>query len=127
LRFTGFRSIARHDDSAPAEDQATNWQGDVLVTRSWAMVASGAAANATLPCRAMNARDWIDAYAERLGVPSPTAEEFKTLLEIAAEAAHASERIAAPVACWLCARSGRSVDESLAIARDVAGGSDTPS
>src|SRR5207253_3181599 len=41
---------------------------------------------------------------------------------IVGEAAHSSERVAAPVACWLSARAGRSPDESLAIARRVAGG-----
>ena len=67
----------------------------------------------------MNAKEWIDAYAERLGVEPPTAEEFKVVLELAAEAAHASERTAAPVACWLGAKAGRSLAESLELAREV--------
>ena len=65
----------------------------------------------------MRAKEWIAAYSERLGVEPPTAEEFKAILDLAAEAAHASERIAAPVACWLSAKSGRSLEESLALAR----------
>ena len=65
----------------------------------------------------MNAKEWIAAYAERLGVEPPTAAEFKAILDLAAEAAHESERIAAPVACWLSAKAGRSLDESLAVAR----------
>lgn len=36
----------------------------------------------------------------------PTPEEFEALLGLAATAAHASERIAAPVACWLSAKAG---------------------
>ena len=68
----------------------------------------------------MNAKDWIDAYAEQLGTDPPTPDELKAILDLAAEAAHASERIAAPVACWLSAKSGRSPDESLAIARSLA-------
>ena len=67
----------------------------------------------------MNAKEWIDAYAEQLGTDPPTPDELKAILDLAAEAAHASERIAAPVACWLSAKSGRSPDESLAIARSL--------
>jgi len=65
----------------------------------------------------MKAKEWAAAYAEQLGVEPPTADEFKAILDLAAEAAHASERIAAPVACWLSAKAGRSLEESLALAR----------
>jgi len=67
----------------------------------------------------MNAKEWTAAYAERLGIEPPTTEELKKVLDLAAEAAHASERIAAPVACWLSARAGRSLEESLVLAREV--------
>jgi hypothetical protein len=70
----------------------------------------------------MNAKEWLGAYAERLGTEPPSADELKTILDLAAEAAHASERIAAPVACWLSARAGRSPEESLALAREVVSG-----
>jgi Domain of unknown function (DUF6457) len=69
----------------------------------------------------MNAMEWLSAYAEELGVDPPTPDEVDTLLDLAAEAAHASERIAAPIACWLAARAGRSPDEALELARSVAG------
>lgn len=65
----------------------------------------------------MRAKKWIAAYAERLGVEPPDADELKAILDLAAEAAHGSERIAAPVACWLSAKAGRSLEESLALAR----------
>jgi hypothetical protein len=68
----------------------------------------------------MNAKEWLAAYAGRLGVEAPTPDELKAILDLAAEAAHASERIAAPVACWLAAKAGRSLDESLALAQEVA-------
>jgi Domain of unknown function (DUF6457) len=68
----------------------------------------------------MNAKEWLAAYAERLGTEPPTSDELKGVLDLAAEAAHASERIAAPVACWLSAKAGRSLEESLALAREVA-------
>jgi len=51
-------------------------------------------------------RAWLAAYSQRLGVAEPTDEEFEAILELAAVAAHASERVAAPVACWLAARAG---------------------
>jgi hypothetical protein len=67
----------------------------------------------------MNAKEWIAAYAEQLGTEPPSADELKAILDLAAEAAHASERIAAPVACWLSAKAGYSLEESLALAREV--------
>jgi hypothetical protein len=67
----------------------------------------------------MNAKQWIAVYAERVGTEPPSADELKAILDLAAEAAHASERIAAPVACWLSAKAGRSLEESLALAREV--------
>jgi hypothetical protein len=67
----------------------------------------------------VNAREWIAAFADELGTDAPTPDEFATLLDLAGEAAHSSERVAAPVACWLAARAGRSPAESLAIARRV--------
>src|SRR5207302_10679957 len=75
--------------------------------------AAGSAASA------MTAKEWIDAYAAELGTDPPTAEEFKEILDLAAEAAHASERVAAPVACWLAAAAGRPLDEALQLARDI--------
>jgi hypothetical protein len=68
----------------------------------------------------MNAREWIDAYAERLGTAPPSAEEFATLLDLAGEAAHSSERVAAPVACWVAARAGVAPHQALATAREIA-------
>ena len=71
-------------------------------------------------CRAsMNAPEWLAAYAQRLGVQAPSKDELKAVLDVAAEAAHASERIAAPVACWLAGKAGVELDEALALAREV--------
>ena len=71
----------------------------------------------------MNARDWLAAYAERLGTTPPSTEEYKAILDVAAEAAHASERVAAPAACWVAARAGVGLDEALRVAREVSGSS----
>jgi uncharacterized protein DUF6457 len=67
----------------------------------------------------MNAMEWLTAYAEKLEVDPPTKDELKTLLDLAGEAAHSSQRIAAPIACWLAARAGRSPEEALALAREL--------
>ena len=67
----------------------------------------------------MNARQWIEAFAERLGADAPSTDEFRQLLDLAGEAAHSSERVAAPVACWVAARAGVSPLEALGVARDV--------
>jgi hypothetical protein len=69
----------------------------------------------------MNAKDWIAAYAEKLGTAPPTPTEFTALLDLAGEAAHSSERIAAPVACWVAAKAGKPADEALEIARTLRG------
>jgi DNA-binding transcriptional regulator YdaS (Cro superfamily) len=69
----------------------------------------------------MNAREWIDAFAARLGVEPPTAEEWSALLDTAGVAAHSSERVAAPVSCWVAARAGVSPVEALELARSVSG------
>jgi hypothetical protein len=67
----------------------------------------------------MNAPDWLAAFAEKLGTPAPTKDELKAVLDLAAEAAHSSERIAAPVACWLAARAGVELDHALKLAQEV--------
>jgi hypothetical protein len=73
----------------------------------------------------MNAREWVDAYAARLGVDPPSSDDFSTILDLAGEAAHASERVAAPVACWLSARAGLSLEDSLALAREISESDDS--
>lgn len=67
----------------------------------------------------MNAMEWLSEYAEKLGVDPPTRDDVATLLDLAAEAAHASHRIAAPLACWLAARADLAPDEALELARTV--------
>jgi hypothetical protein len=67
----------------------------------------------------VNAREWIDAFAGRLGIEPPSAEEWSTLLDLAGVAAHASERVAAPVSCWVAAQAGVEPQQALAAAREV--------
>ncbi len=63
--------------------------------------------------------EWIDAFAARLGLEPPDEATVEQLLEVAGIAAHASERTAAPVACWLVGRAGLSPTDALDLARDV--------
>ncbi len=63
--------------------------------------------------------EWIGAFAAALGVPPPDDETAEVLLELAGVAAHASERLAAPLACWLVGRSGLTPGAALTVARDV--------
>ena len=65
------------------------------------------------------ATDWLAAYSERLGLPAPTPQEVDTLLELAGVAAHGSERIAAPIACWLVGRTDLTPDDALALAKEI--------
>jgi hypothetical protein len=67
----------------------------------------------------VNANQWIASYAEQLGTAAPSVEQFKLILELAGEAAHASERVAAPVACWVAASAGVSLEQALAAAREL--------
>jgi hypothetical protein len=67
----------------------------------------------------MNAEDWLSAYAEQLGTRPPTQAERGALLALAGEAAHASERTAAPVACWIAAKAGVAAEDALALARTI--------
>jgi hypothetical protein len=69
----------------------------------------------------MTMQEWIAAYAEKLGIPVPTDTEIEQLLDLAAVAAHASERTAAPVSCWLAARAGVEPGIALATARELSG------
>jgi hypothetical protein len=67
----------------------------------------------------MNARKWIELYAARVGTEPPAADEWSALLDLAGVAAHSSERVAAPVSCWVAARAGLEPSEALKVAREV--------
>lgn len=69
--------------------------------------------------RAMTAEEWIAAFAAELGVPAPDEGQTRALLELASVAAHASERRAAPIACWLAAIAGTSPQDARAVAQGV--------
>jgi hypothetical protein len=67
----------------------------------------------------MTRDEWIEEFALEIGVDPPSPGEIDVLLELAAEAAHASERTAAPLACWLAGRSGMSLGRLKEVAEGV--------
>ena len=69
----------------------------------------------------MTAEEWLRTFAEQLGAPAPTQEEMDEILRLAGIAAHASERIAAPIACWVVGRAGTPLDEAIEAADGVGG------
>jgi hypothetical protein len=66
-----------------------------------------------------SAQEWIAAFAARLDVEPPDQDTVDQLLELAGVAAHASQRIAAPIACWLVGQAGLAPLRALADARAV--------
>jgi hypothetical protein len=54
----------------------------------------------------MTAAEWITAFAAKLGIPPPDEATTEALLALAGTAAHASERTAAPIACFLAGHAG---------------------
>jgi hypothetical protein len=67
----------------------------------------------------MRRDQWLAEFAKGLGLEPPTGAEVAALLDIAATAAHASERTAAPIACWLAGRSDKTLEELAAAAEAV--------
>ena len=67
----------------------------------------------------MTAREWIDAFAGAIGIDAPDDATVEQLLALAGEAAHSSERTAAPIACWLVGRAGLDAAAALERARTV--------
>jgi len=63
--------------------------------------------------------EWLAEFARRMDVPPPSDEEVEQLLSLAAAAAHASERTAAPIACWIAGRNPRALSELLELAREI--------
>jgi molybdopterin-guanine dinucleotide biosynthesis protein A len=64
-----------------------------------------------------SAEEWIESFAAALGRPAPTGAERQAVLKLASVAAHASERRAAPIACWLAAAAGMDLDEAIELAQ----------
>jgi Domain of unknown function (DUF6457) len=68
----------------------------------------------------MTRDEWIARFAAELGVEPPDAATVDTLLGLAGTAAHASERTAAPIACYLVGLAGASPSDAARSAESVA-------
>jgi hypothetical protein len=64
----------------------------------------------------MKPEEWVEKFAAEVGEEVPSEDEFNAILDLAAVAAHSSERTAAPVAAWLAGKSGRSLEEAQKLA-----------
>ncbi|MFN8037726.1 MAG: DUF6457 domain-containing protein [Acidimicrobiales bacterium] len=64
--------------------------------------------------------EFVAAFAAALGVEAPDQATVDALLDLAGVAAHASERLAAPLACYLVGRAGADPVAALEQARGVA-------
>ena len=67
----------------------------------------------------MTATEWIEAFCREIGAPAPDDRTTEQILRLAAVAAHASERTAAPVACWIAGTTARPLDELIEVAEKV--------
>jgi predicted metal-dependent phosphotriesterase family hydrolase len=68
----------------------------------------------------LSAGEWTELFAAKLGTAAPSPDEQAWLLELAGTAAHASERTAAPISCWLAARAGVGPDQARLVAQRLA-------
>lgn len=68
----------------------------------------------------MTAEEFVIAFAAAAGAPAPTEEEVAQLLDLAAVAAHNSERIAAPLCCYVAGVTGKPVADLLGVAQQIA-------
>jgi hypothetical protein len=70
----------------------------------------------------MTTAEWITAYATAAGISPPSQDDIDILLQLAGVAAHASERAAAPITCWIAATAGLAPARALALAESMAPG-----
>jgi hypothetical protein len=67
----------------------------------------------------MTAAEWIQAFCDEIGIAAPSEEQADEVLRLAAIAAHASERTAAPIACWLGGSTGKPLAELIEVAEGL--------
>ena len=70
----------------------------------------------------MKANEWLDSFVDALGADASSPDEAtrEILLELAGVAAHSSERVAAPIACYIAGRAGVEPAVALRLARSLA-------
>ncbi len=67
----------------------------------------------------MDGNAWIAKFAAAIGVDPPAPDVVEELLALAGDAAHASERLAAPIACYLVGRAGVDASTARALAAQL--------
>ena len=68
----------------------------------------------------MDADEWIAEFAAAAGSKAPDQAEIERILKLAAVAAHSSERIAAPLACWIAGGAGLGLERAIELAEGIA-------
>jgi len=66
--------------------------------------------------------DWVRRFAAATGAEAPDEAAIGTILKLASVAAHSSERLAAPLACWVAGAAGLDLDEAVALAERLEDG-----
>lgn len=74
---------------------------------------------ATILIVSTSAAEWLSAFSEKLGLDPLSDDERDAILSLAGIAAHASERTAAPIACWLAARAGVTTHQAHSLAMEI--------
>jgi hypothetical protein len=67
----------------------------------------------------MDSSSWFRAFVDATGSESFTEQETEAILELARLAAHASERMAAPLTCWVAAAAGLTPIAAVELARSL--------
>jgi uncharacterized protein DUF6457 len=70
----------------------------------------------------MTVEEWVRTFAEEVGAEAPSQDQIDEILRLAAVAAHSSERIAAPIACWIAGTTGRPLSELREVAEGLENG-----
>jgi len=92
---------------SPADDEL-NPLMKTCISRRWQQV--------IIMLMEMTKEIWFNTFCNQLGIDVPSEDEIEVLLLLAGSAAHASERTAAPIACWLVGRSGILPSDALELA-----------
>jgi hypothetical protein len=67
----------------------------------------------------MTAEEWTRTFAEEIGCDPPAPDRMEEILRLASVAAHASERKAAPIACYLAGTTQTPLPDLIAAAERV--------
>jgi hypothetical protein len=108
------RTTTRLDADTPMTGSSSGGAAVATAVRPYAKTDDGRTVGA------VTADEWLEAFARAIGSEPPSTEEAEHLLDLAGIAAHASERRAAPIACWLAARAGMAPADAVDVARRVA-------